>query len=320
MTGPDRLLARIQRAAGVPDLVEVLTGRLAPTDLQSLLLEVYRQLAARVTPARLLERYRQDRFAAPAGLDPRRVAAFETAAFALLPPGYEPIELSPVCPLGTNSAIATVHQDKVVTTVRGSEVLADPTNVMALECAVRRRAARGGPGERAPVRLAASQRVLRAPKHGGAKSFAHFRLLALVAAGPDDGSRRFVVAHLLEQLGFYLALLDELARRGETTLARPRVAVTDLRGGELGQVLSAQVLAPLAARFPGATLHLDPTRESGRGYYRDVCFKIRGTDAAGQEWDVVDGGMTDWTQKLLASRKERLLISGAGVERLLLRD
>lgn len=320
MTGPDRLLERIQRAAGVPGLLEALTARLPPSDLQSLLLAVYRQLAARVTPTRLLERYRKDRFAGPASLDPRRVAAFEAAAFALLPRGYEPIELSPVCPLGTCSAIASVHQDKVVTTVRNSEVLADPTNVMALECAARRRAARGGDGEREPVRLAASQRVVRAQALPGAGFFAHFRVLALVAAGPDDGSRRFLISHLVEQLGFYLALLDDLARRGETLLTRPRVAVTELRGGELSAVLEEQVLAPLAAHFPGATIHLDPTRESGAGYYRDVCFKVFGTDPAGNERDVADGGMTDWTQKLLASRKERLLISGAGVERLLLRE
>jgi hypothetical protein len=38
------LLARIVRESGVPDLLRVLVDRLAPTDLQSLLLEVARQL------------------------------------------------------------------------------------------------------------------------------------------------------------------------------------------------------------------------------------------------------------------------------------
>jgi hypothetical protein len=32
--------------------------------------------------------------------------------------------------------------------------------------------------------------------------------------------------------------------------------------------------------------------------------------------ELVDGGSTDWTQQLLGNRKERLLISGLGLERL----
>src|ERR1700683_3617306 len=39
-TDGDRILARIARQAGVPDLVELLAERLAPSDLHSLLLEV----------------------------------------------------------------------------------------------------------------------------------------------------------------------------------------------------------------------------------------------------------------------------------------
>jgi|GEM_PF-4488011 len=35
------------------------------------------------------------------------------------------------------------------------------------------------------------------------------------------------------------------------------------------------------------------------------------------DYFLVDGGFTDWTQKLLSNRKERLLISGLGSERLL---
>ena len=48
------IIERIQREAGVPDLVDALVERLDPTDLQSLLLEVYRRHAARVNPSQLL--------------------------------------------------------------------------------------------------------------------------------------------------------------------------------------------------------------------------------------------------------------------------
>jgi len=39
------------------------------------------------------------------------------------------VELSPVCPLGTNS---TLDQNQTVTTIRNSEVCSDSTNVLAL--------------------------------------------------------------------------------------------------------------------------------------------------------------------------------------------
>ena len=60
-------------------------------------------------------------------------------------------------------------------------------------------------------------------------------------------------------------------------------------------------------------------RAGGRGYYRDLCFKVNAlvdgaADAASEE--IGDGGFTDWTAQLLANGKERLLITGYGTDRL----
>ena len=41
-----------------------------------------------------------------------------------------------------------------------------------------------------------------------------------------------------------------------------------------------------------------------------------GRDARGTEHELADGGFTNWTQKLLSDKKERLLISGMGTERI----
>ena len=60
---------------------------------------------------------------------------------------------------------------------------------------------------------------------------------------------------------------------------------------------------------------LDHTRQRGRGYYRDLCFKVN-AHASGTLEEIGDGGFTDWTRKLAASNKERLLISGIGLDRL----
>jgi CoA-transferase family III len=308
----DALTERIERQVGVDGLLEVLAERLPPTDLQSLLLAAYRRRAAAVDPSRLLERYRADRFVAPAGVDPRSMAALEVSIFSLLPNGYEGVEISPLCPLGTNSAIASVDQNNVVTTIRNTEVVADVTNVLALECAVRRGALlRGDSRSTARVKLAASHRVVRAQSFGDPGSHQHFRLLGLVAAGRDQGSFHFEVGSLLEQLTFFLRLL------GAVGAGRVRVAVTDLEDGRRTAALQTSVLAPLATRFPHVSCGLDPARTAGRGYYVSACFDISKVDSSGQVRQLVDGGFTTWTQQLLNSRKERLLIGGLGTERLL---
>ncbi|HXM59076.1 MAG TPA: hypothetical protein VOB72_26990 [Candidatus Dormibacteraeota bacterium] len=295
----------------------MLADRLPPTDLQSLLLAAYRRRAAAVRPAALLEQYRRDRFMGPASVDPRAAAEFDLLALSLLPDGWEALELSPVAPLGAVSAIATVDQNNVLTTVRNSEVVADATNVLALEAAVRRRATlRGDTRSMARVRLAASQRVVRAQPFSGAGSHQHFRLLGLVTAGRDEGSYRFEVAALLEQVTYFLRLLREVAGLG-LVVTGVRAAVTDLEDGRRTPALETGVLAPLAERFPEAQVRLDPERTAGRGYYSSACFDVSAVDPAGIELHLVDGGFTTWTRQLVGSEKERLLIGGMGTERLL---
>jgi hypothetical protein len=309
----DGQIARIERELGTPGLLELLSTRLAPTDLQSLLLEVHARVAAAVTPARLLAQYRESRFVAPSPVSPRALVEVDRLAWSLLPDGYEPLELSPLCPLGTNSAVAPVSQHKVVSTDRTSEVVADSTNVLALECAVRRHdpAAR----RREPVRLAASHRLTRAQQFGGARSWAHFRVLSLVAAGRDEGDTRFETRALVEQIAFCARLVEGAAALGRA-FGGLRIAVTDVTDGALTDTLETRVLAPLRERFPAARCHLAPERTAGRGYYGRVCFKLYATNESGDELELADGGDTSWTRTLLGDEKERLVVSGLGVERL----
>src|SRR5262249_47677478 len=122
------VLDRILREGDTPDLLEILAERLSPTDLQSLLLEVYRRRAARPTPTRLLEQYESNRFVRPSSVDPRTLLEFDRVALSLATPVFEPVELAPVCPLGTTSVVATVSQNNTVSTVRNTELVADSTN------------------------------------------------------------------------------------------------------------------------------------------------------------------------------------------------
>jgi hypothetical protein len=123
----------------------------------------------------------------------------------LLPQGFAGVELSPVAPLGTCSAMAPIDQHRVVSTVRGSEVLSDPTNVLAVEAAVRRHE-QGADGR---VDLAACHRVLRAQRFGPGNA-AHFRLFALVSSARDRGSGTTEAHMLIDHISFWQQLLSDV--------------------------------------------------------------------------------------------------------------
>jgi hypothetical protein len=299
----DAALRRVLRQSGGADVLEVLGHRLSGADLTTLLMAAARLRASHLTAADVLRRYQGDRFTAPAAVPFGDLRRAEDALLAALPAEFEVLLLAPVTPLGTHSVLGTVDQNKVLSTIRSTEVAADPTNGLALEAATRRQR---DPRADAPVRLATLQRVLRAQQFDGPASFAHFALLGLVSAGRDTGSFAFERRYAVEQLQVVCeAIRAAGAERTElrlTTLETRFVPVTEA------------IRAALSGR-PDVDVADDPERASGRGYYIGLCFKVYAT-IRGQRFEVADGGFVDWTQKLLNNRKERLFISGIGIDRL----
>jgi hypothetical protein len=311
---PPAIVERIRREQAGAELFEALAERLNPSDLQSLLLEVYRARAARQTPAGLLAQYQRNRFVQPSGIDPRLLLEFDRLAFGLAAPLFQPLELAPVSPLGTTSALAPVDQNSTVATIRNTELVSDSTNALALECALRRRELLRSPAQtHERVRLCASHRLLRAQNYERPGALAHFRLFGLCTAGRDEGSYRFEVEALVEQIGFYVRLLQALIEQN-APMRGLRVGLTDFSGKHQA-ALQNGVIAPLAAQLPNVAVGFDPDRASGRDYYAAVCFYIYIKDQTGTEHVLADGGFTSWTQQLLHNHKERLLISGIGTER-----
>jgi hypothetical protein len=304
------ILRRIARQTGVDDLASVLAD-LEPADLHALLLAVQRRRAARRTPAAVLSEFASGRFARPGNTDPRRLLEWDRVAFAALPDGFEPVELSPVCPLGTSSAVATVSPDKALATTRPLEVVSDATNVLALACALRRRALlRTDAKSSAVVRLAASHRLLRPQSYADPRLLRHFRLFHLCTAGRDTGANRFEATSLAEHVRFYLRALTRFVGRDVPL----QVLLTDLATEPPRALWDSDVLGALGEEFPGVRFGFDPARTTGRGYYRDVCFHIHAV-SGGEPIELADGGAVAWTAKLLSNAKERLFISGIGSER-----
>lgn len=307
-----QIVERIEREAGVPDLVAILAERLPPTDLQSLLLAVYHRRSSLRRPADVLSQYEADRFVRPAPVAPQRLLAWEQVAFANLPAEFELLALSPVCPLGTCAVVASVDPKWSVATIRNSEVVSDSTSVLALECAVRRRVLlRDQPKSATPVHLAASHRLLRGQHYDSPLARAHFACFALCSAGRDQGNLRFELAALRLHIGFYLRALRTFLGPAVPL----RLSATDWHTPVRTTLLEERVLS-LGAEFAPVDGIVDDSRTSGRGYYHNLCFHIEAVDPAGRALELVDGGVVDWTQRLLSNAKERMVISGIGSERL----
>lgn len=307
-----KTIERIEQEIGIPGLVELLANRLAPTDLQSLLLEVYRQQAQRRQPAAVLSDYETNRFVRPSLVSPISLLEWEQTAFAQLPADFQAIALSPVAPLGTCSAVALVDQNRVLSTIRNTEVLSDSTNVLALEAASRRRQILArNPKSAESVHLAASHRLLRTQYFEGPNLSSHFSAFALCSAGRDQGNFQFELSALALHIGFYLRALR--AYLGANV--RLRVALTDLLRNSEQAPLSTRLLALLQSEFSGVECMLDDERTSGRDYYAALCFHIYATTPSGQVFELADGGAVNWTQRLLSNAKERCMISGIGSDR-----
>jgi hypothetical protein len=246
---------------------QVLEDELPPTDLQSLLLSLAQTRARRIRPAEVLRRWKSDRFVRPATIDPGRLSEVENRLWRRLrDTPFEGLALSPVTSLGTCTSVGAVDQNRIVSTVRSSEVVSDPCNVLALEAALRRRSSDD------QVHLASCHRVLRAQRFIESDAFAHFVIFALVSSARDSGSTRTVAQLLIMHLGFWQQVLDELL--GPTW---GRFAYTLIGDQSIGRPLVDMVQSEL----PDAPLTGYPERtDSGRK--RALSGLLRGSRTAGR--------------------------------------
>lgn len=127
-----------------------------------------------------------------------------------------------------------------------------------------------------------------------------------------------VLGALREQAGFYARLLAAI-EASDPTAASPdiRLDIFALDERILGR-LESELRPQLASVHSEVRLNVELKPGMARAYYTTVRFQLFVRDRSGQELNLADGGFTDWTQKLLSNRKERLLVSGLGSARTLL--
>lgn len=279
---------------------EALATGLAASEVWSLLLAVMSRRAAERTPAAVLQQFERDRFTTVSAVGQREMLRTYLCLLEAAD-AFEALELSPLAPLGACSAVGLASQNKIVSALRGTEVVSDTTNVMALEASRRLRR-----DASAVVRLATCQRVVRAqpapPKPGFAQ---HFGLFALASAGREAQDHAFTAAELATHIRTHLRGLDLLGREGLVFEGR-RVEIrsTPARRAIAGRV--AEAIKDVASVTEG---ELDHAYYSGG--LRFLLF-VRAPD--GSEVPLADGGSFDWVAKLLSRRGLAFVASGMGAQ------
>jgi hypothetical protein len=270
--------------------------------LGSLLLSVARHRAAARGPSDVLHQFEQDRFVAIAPVDQRRLRRLELTLLEVAA-AYEAVDLSPVAPLGVCAAVAPGSQNRIVSTMRGTEVVSDPTNVLALECARRLRA-----DPAATVRLATTHRCVRAQSvPAGRGMAAHFSLFCIATAAHEAPDQAFSAAALAEHMALHLAALDGLEPDGYDF------------GRRTVRLLSTRACAHVARRVEQQLRASRPTlavehQALASNYYDGLRFMIDVAGAQTPPTPLIDGGVFDWVGQLAANRKLRYVASAMGTQ------
>ncbi|MEM1120317.1 MAG: hypothetical protein AAGJ18_07690 [Bacteroidota bacterium] len=276
-------------------------AKLPSSELNSFLLELFHLKSQKINPVDLVKKFDNNRFVVPNDVDLIQLKTLEIECLKYAKEHeFEPVTLSPLTPLGTCSIVAKVHQNKVVSSLRGTEVVADATNVLALKIASE---FKESGNKNSILRYATTHQHVRAQQFPNPDYSAHFTVLCLTSGGFDRGNFSFE----LDQLEAHLRLLYELIQQKFPSYPI-RIKFFAKKNTEPFRRLIQQ---------KEQAIWLDKSivwiNDFDNEYYQNIQFKI-GIQKQDQWIELADGGDVNWTQKLLGNQKHRLFISGIGLE------
>lgn len=275
---------------------------LSPSESTSVLLELARRQAARRRASRLLEQLERDGFVQPSVVDLRTAHRLDGLALDAARE-FEALLLSPVAPLGSCSVLAPTSQDRTLTAMRGTEVVSDPTNVLALECA---RRLRDDPSS--AVRLCTLHQVLRAQALPPQKGFSrHFRMFAMAQAGAARPEHGFEVDAIARAVSVFDHLFDACEANGARMPERRATIFFDAARATCAD----RIRASLARSVPHVELVSEPFESR---YYAGVRVLFGARSAEGHHIPIADTGVFDWVAQLTSNRRMRFVASGMGIQ------
>jgi len=296
----EKLLQKIQGKLSKDNFLSEIAKKLSGTEFNSLMLEIFKIRAAKVKPALLLREFKNNRFVGPATISTikNRELALEWLKYADKK-GFSAITLSPVSPLGTCSSIGTVSQNKVISSLRGTEVVADATNVLALKIA---QDLEGITDKKQVHKYSTVHRHIRSQFFNNPDLSAHFDIFCMASGGFDTGSYAFVLQQLNEHIAIILDLL--IISFSEADLYLKFFIKDD------NNFLVTRLNQPDQV---WSNMRFDFVTDLENKYYQVIQFKIF-ISLNGTEINIADGGVVDWTQQLSGNKKHRTIISGVGIE------
>ena len=296
-----RIIQKLEQKIGIPGLVDKIAMNLSGSELNTFLLNLFSKRTKKITPPVLLQQYRQNRFSSPASIDPIKykedeIFWLQSANYK----GFKPVLLSPLIPLGSSSVVGYVDQNNVISALRGSEVVSDASNALALKVADEISKEK----KVAVKKYCATHRHVRGQKYKNSAFSAHFGAFCLVSGGIDKNNHSFEVELAKTHISFYLDMLLSL-------FEKENLSVEVYLADNTNQI-SRQIKHKI--RLICQTLEVNfRAKDLTNKYYQILQFKIFLSYKNGQI-DLADGGFVDWTQKMLANNKQRLFISGVGLE------
>jgi hypothetical protein len=271
------------------------------SELNTILLQLFRERTKELSPSVILEQFRSSRFTRPSDIDPIAIRETELAWLKQAKEHeFQPLVLSPLTPLGTCSALGHVDQNNVVSAIRGAEVVSDATNVLALQLAddFKNSSTKG-----LTKRYSAVHRHVRGQAFANPKFSAHFSAFCLVSGGYDTGNFAFEMNELNRHISLiYDVLKDYFAQedlefrfymKKNSEILRSKLAGSD------GYIWNDKAV--------------EYVEDTDHEYYTLLQFKVF-VKTGEVKIDIADGGFVDWTQKLLSNKKHRCMISGIGIE------
>ncbi|NLE17827.1 MAG: hypothetical protein GX632_04720 [Propioniciclava sp.] len=267
---------------------------LNPIELRTILADVARSRASNQTPADLIKRWREDKLLEPSMLDPREALPITGKLWEVVPPEFVGVTLSQLTSLGSGIHLGGLGQNRVVTTMRGTEVLADPKHGLALEASRRRR------NGHSRVHLATHARCTHAWDHSEESS--HELRFALVSSAPDGGGLSTEADLLDLHLDYWREIMGTVVPRGRIELTvwdSTLAGLIEARGTRDGVIVVDSA---------------SDERRPWRNPYTTAAFRFVVDGDGDEAHEVGDGGFVTWTQALTRNRKDRCLVSGVSVD------
>ena len=296
-----KIVEKIEEKIGSSEIVKKLADNLSSSEFNSLFMEILNEKSQKLPPSEVLYQFQNNRFVIPSIVNPVNYKELEIDWLKSAEKiGFTPIQLSPLTQFGTCSSVAYVDQNNIVSALRGTEIVYDATNVLALKIANEFKNIK----QKKLIKYCTSHRHVRAQSFSNPLFSAHFGLFCMATGGYDAGNFSFEIENLNDHINFYLNHLS-------STFA-PKDIILKVELDDKNEHMNNKLKETL--NYIHNEFKINFIKKDKENNYYQLCrFRIY-LNYKNNEINLADGGLVDWTQKLLQNKKSKYLISAVGLE------